>query len=252
MAVEIVELTDWQAPHLSGLLIAPGKFGKTTAGSTLPRPLLVGDADGGIGSLLKKNLIDPKGIYVAPIRTYEDGKDFVENAWRKGPGGKPFASIFFDSYTWFMGNIVKAEILQMTKREKMERNDWGLYLERGLYIMQRAHKLARAEDGCHVVLACHESDKSDDDGGVGKLGPAVSGQLFDILPGMPDFVIFLRIRPTGKFDPVTKRPIAKRVFQLAADVKTPAGARAEVPDEMEPDFTKLWGIVQKTPQIGGV
>ena len=242
---EIKQLDDTMPAHLSVLLIAPGKYGKTTALSTLPRPLLVGDADGGIGSLKKKGLIKSEGIFVYDIKSYKDGQDFIDNAWKQGPDGKPFASVAFDTFSWFMNNIVKSEILAMTRREKMERNDWGLYLERGLYIMNHAHKLARNPDGCHVVLACHESDKGGSEDEAGKLGPAVSGQLFDILPGMPDFVAFLKIRATGKFDPTTKRPIARRVFQLAADLRTPAGARADVPDEMEPDFSKLWEHVMK-------
>jgi hypothetical protein len=256
MGLNIKPLNEAPTAHMFALLISPAKYGKTTAGATLPRPLLVGDVDGGILSMMKKRLIDPAGIYTAPVQTYEEAKELLERGWKEGPDGQPFKSVFIDTFSWLMSNVIKREILAATRREKMERNDWGLYLERGMYLAQRAHALARDPNGCHVVLASHEADKSDDEGGVGKLGPAVSGQLFDILPGMPDYVIFLRMRYLGKSDPVTKRPLMKRVFQLEADAKTPAGSRAEVPGEMEPDFTKLWEYTQGTPQapqiVGGV
>jgi len=240
MALEIKALTKDKPPHLSALLIAPAKFGKTTALASLPKPLLIGDVDGGFLSLLNAKRVNPEGIFVAEIKTYEDAKEFFRTGWKQGPDGKPFASVAVDTFSWLMTNVIKPGILGA--RETMELRDWGLYLEKGLYLARMAHELARRVDGCHVVLSCHEADKSDPDGAVGKLGPAISGQLFDILPGMPDFVIFLRIRPTGKVDD-KRRAIVERQFQLGADARTPAGSRASTPDFVEPDFGKLWEYV---------
>jgi len=244
--MEIKQLGEAPPPHLWALVTAPAKYGKTTLLSTLPKPLLVGDVDGGILSLMKDKLVGPevaKHIFVAKISSYADAREFFEKSWKGGPEGKPFASLAFDTFSWLMSSVIKPEILAMSRREKMEKQDWGLYLERGLYIARLAHQVARDPNGAHVVLACHESDKGGEDEGVGKLGPAVSGQLFDILPGMVDFSLFLRIRPTGKVEQLpngTRRAIVERVLQTVADARTPAGSRADVPDFAAPDLGALW------------
>ncbi len=55
--MKIVELEDSPAPHFSGHLTAPGKYGKTTAIITMPKPLLIGDADRGLESLFKEDVV---------------------------------------------------------------------------------------------------------------------------------------------------------------------------------------------------
>lgn len=230
-------------------MIAPGKYGKTTLLATLPKPMLVGDADGGIDSLFKDKQVSAetrKGIYVYPLNTFQDGLDLVQQVWKQGPGGKPFASMAVDTASWFMGGVVKGEILRMSGREKMELQDWGLYFERGLKLAKLAHELAINPEGCHTVLTFHEADKGGEEGQIGKLGPSVQGQLFDVLPGIPNFVFFMRIRRTGKMvdGPGGKQPEMERVLQTVADHRTPAGSRRELLDFEKPDLTAIWEKVR--------
>lgn len=241
MPAEVKPLTLEVSPHISALLIGPGGFGKTTALVTLPKPLLIADCDGGIESLFNQKTVsekDREGVSVTRPTCFADLLDIVTVRWSKGPGGKPFASLAIDTLSWAMGNIIKAEILSMAGREKMEKQDWGLYLERGIVLCRKAHELAMRPDGCHVVMTAHETDRGGEDNQMGKLGPAVQGQLFDILPGIPNFVFFLKI--IKEMDPKTRKVVLKRMFQTGADAMTPAKSRRDLELFIEPNFTKLW------------
>lgn len=241
-------LKDSPSPHLSVHVIAPGKYGKTTSLATAPKPLLIGDADGGIETLLKKAVSGAarEGISFVRLESYQDGLDLVTSLWKQGPGGKPFATVAIDTFSWYLQSAIKGEILRAAGREKMELQDWGYYFERGLAIAKKAHELAVREDGCHTILTFHEADKGGEDNQIGKLGPSVQGQLFDVLPGIPNFVFFMRIQKAG-LDPQTRQAVLRRVFQTAADQRTPAGSRRDLDTYEAPDFSAIW---QKVRQKG--
>ena len=247
--MEIRPLTDSPSPHLSVHVISPAKYGKTTALITLPKPHLLVDCDGGIESLFKEDRITPEqrdGVFVVQPKNYMDLLSCVTSLWKTGPTGGPFASMSFDTMSWAIGNIIKPEILARSGREKMELQDWGLYLERGMVLCRKAHEIAMDPEGCHVVLTFHEADKGGGDGEINKLGPSVSGQLFDILPGIPNYVLFMRILRTGKFDPKTRLPLMNRVFLTEADNRTPAGSRRKLDMHEKPDFSAIWEKVRKS------
>lgn len=244
MALEIEDLKERPTPHMSVLLVGPAGFGKTTALLSAPKPLLIGDVDGGIESLFKGNVVPPaarEGVKVARITSHGDANEFLTNAWRTVA---PHGTVAIDTFNWLMNMVVKPEILRMNGHELPEKRDWGFYLERGLALAKKAHELALREDGCHVILTSHEADKGGEEGEVGKLGPAISGQLFDILPGMVNYVFFLKIRATGKLDPVTKKPIMERVFQTESDHRTPAKSRRTLAQYEPPDFGAIWAKVK--------
>lgn len=249
MALVIAPIEEKPSPHLSAHLLSPGGYGKTTALLTLPRPLLIGDVDGGLDSLFKKMAGPLEGIHTARILSHVDGQDLFRTAWKQGPGGRPFASVALDTGSWYMNNVVKAEILRSTGKEKMEKQDWGLYLERGLRVFKDAHELAMNPEGCHTVVTFHEADKGGEDDQIGKLGPSISGQLFDIVPGIPNFVFFLRIMRTGKLT-AEKTPEMVRVFQTEADHRTPAKSRRDLLKNEAPDFTKIWEKVRPAVAMG--
>lgn len=242
MSLAIRPLQDSPSPHLSVLLVSPGGYGKTTSLITAPKPLLIGDVDGGFESLFKEGLIRPEQrekIDLAPIRSYGDALEFATSAW------KGYATIGFDSFSWFMSNIIKPECLAMSNHELMEQRDWGLYFERGLSIVRKLHELAMSENGCHVIVTSHEADKGGNEGEIGKIGPAVSGQLFDILPGIFNFVFFLRVIHAGidRSGRVPK-PILERKFLTEADGRTPAKARRTLLPMEKPDFSAIWEKVK--------
>lgn len=240
-------LIDKPSPHLSIDVVSPAKYGKTSSLITLPKPHLLVDCDGGIESLFREDRITPEqrdGVFIVQPKCYADLLSCVTTLWKEGPEGKPFISMSIDTFSWGMSNIVKPEILARGGREKMELQDWGLYLERGMVLARKAHEIAMDDDGCHVVLTFHEADKGGGDGEIGKLGPSVQGQLFDILPGIPNYVFFMRILRTGKFDPKTKMPIMRRVFLTEADARTPAGSRRKLEMHEEPDFSAIWEKVR--------
>lgn len=248
MTLSIAPLQDRPSPHLSALLVSPGGFGKTTSLITAPKPLLLGDVDGGFESLFKEGLITPQqreGVDVTRIRSYTDALEFVTSAW------KGYATVGFDSFSWFMSNVVKVECLEMSRHELMEQRDWGLYFERGLSIARKLHELAMSETGCHVILTAHEADKGGNEGEIGKIGPAVSGQLFDILPGIFNFVFFLRVIHAGidRSGRVPK-PILERKFLTEADGRTPAKARRTLLPMEKPDFSAIWSKVMPGAKIG--
>lgn len=242
MALQIAPLQDRPSPHLSVLLVSPGGYGKTTSLITAPKPLLIGDVDGGFESLFKEGLITPQqreAVDVTRIKSYQDALEFVSSAH------KGYATIAFDSFSWFMSNVIKVECLEMSRHELMEQRDWGLYFERGLSIARKLHELAMSEEGCHVILTSHEADKGGNEGEIGKIGPAVSGQLFDILPGIFNFVFFLRVVHAGidRSGRVPK-PILERKFLTEADGRTPAKARRTLLPMEKPDFTAIWEKVK--------
>ena len=114
MTLVLKPLEDVYSPHFSGHLISPAGYGKTTALLTAPKPLLIGDADGGIESLFKKKVVSDemrRDVTVARLTCFNDGLEFVTSAWKNGPGGRPFATVAIDTMSWFMGNVVKPEIL---------------------------------------------------------------------------------------------------------------------------------------------
>lgn len=239
-----MDLKESPSPHLSVLLVAPAGFGKTTSLLTCPKPLLIGDVDGGITSLFKDNVVTPamrEGVKVARLRSHGDAVEFLRDSYKTvAPGG----TIAIDTFNWLMNNVIKPEILRMAGRELAEKRDWGFYLERGLALARLAHELARSEDGCHVVLTSHEADKGGEDGEISKVGPAISGQLFDILPGMMDYVFWLKIRATGRLDPKTKKPEMVRQFQTESDHRTPAKSRRQLDAFEPPDFGRIWEKVR--------
>lgn len=247
MGLVIKPLEDSPSPHLSVLLVGPGGFGKTTALLTAPKPLLIADVDGGMESLFKKKVVTAEqraGVFTARIASHDDAVEFVTSAWK--PIAKDGGTIAFDTLSWFMSNVIKPECLEMSGREVMAKPDWGLYLERGLSISRKLHAIAINPEGCHVIVTAHEADKGGEEGEIGKIGPAVSGQLFDILPGLFNFVFFMRIinkgiDRTGKFP----KPILERIFQTDADQRTPAKSRRDLDLQEKPDFTAIWNKVKE-------
>ena len=83
------------------------------------------------------------------------------------------------------------------------------------------------------------------------MGPAVQGQLFDILPGIFDFILFLRILKTGKFDSKTTLPIMERKFLTEPDIRTPAGCRRKLDMYEEPNFEAIWEKVKAQNESQG-
>lgn len=231
--------------HLSVHITAPAKYGKTTCGISAPRPILWGDVDKGLESLLKTDVVPSEmldGIDITEIESYAQAQELFQSGWKDGPGGKPYKTVILDTFSTLLNRVIKKkEILK--GREKMELQDWGLYLERGLHIALTAHELAIKEDGCHTILMFHEADKGGEDGEIGKLGPAVSGQLFNILPGIPNFSFFLRIRRLGLN--ANKTPKLVRQLQTGADNRTPAGSRSSLDMYEAPDISAIWEKVKK-------
>jgi hypothetical protein len=232
---------------LSAHIISPAKYGKTTLVLTLPKPLLIVDCDGGLESLFNERVIGERlqkevadGLVdVAKPRDFKELQEAVVVRWKD----KPYASLAIDTMSWALTHIIKQEILAMSGREKMELQDWGLYLERGLSIAKKAHDLALRADGCHTVLTFHEADKGGEDGQIGKLGPSVQGQLFEILPGIPNYVLFMRILRTG-VDQKTRQAVLERKLQTVADNRTPAGSRRPLEPYEEPDLAAIWEKVK--------
>lgn len=243
-------LADIPCPHLSAHIISPGGYGKTTVLSTLPKPLLIADCDGGTESLFKDSVVAPSfrgGIHATRPTSYQDALEIVTSMWKEKPDGeRQFAAVAFDSFSSLMNRIVKPEILAMSRREKMEMQDWGLYLERGLSIAIKMHDLAVREDGCHTVLTFHEADKGGEDDQIGKIGPAVHGQMFDILPGLPNYVFFMRIRRLAQKNEkgvVTGTQLVRQL-QTEADARTPAKSRRQLDMYEPPDLGAIWEKVR--------
>ena len=193
---------------LRAMVYGPPGAGKTVLGATLPKPVLFLDCDDGllaIRSLGRKDekaerlrqalgltLEDVAQIYHQPIRSLADTFAIVQQLHREfAVDPNRYGGIVFDNLTEYqrvlMGDRTSGKQESSSSSplggqpaSRMPQiQDWGVILIQLQGIIRSLKRLP-----CHLLLVAHESNRQVQ--GADIYGPALSGKLYEEIPGYVD------------------------------------------------------------------
>lgn len=243
-------ITDWvPGKKIQAVVISKSKTGKTWGAGTWPRPNII-DFDDGIATLaqpewrakygnrsieyqvFKESSRTAKGI-VDKHNAFDDACRYFDE-WMKPGNRDSFDTWVVDSGTTLTQVALnKAIILLGSKQLSVTSQtlakglatgaiypvlqDWGA--ERSM-VEQFIRQLKDADK--HVLVLCHEYERTDSEGNTISIEPLLTGQTREMLPLMFDEVWFLRMKKEGLN--------TVRYLQTHGDGIRKCGTRYGIPD----------------------
>jgi hypothetical protein len=246
--------------RLNVLVISDSGMGKSTICSTLPKPILYADVGGGAHSIPagEGKTIDgvkysQEGIDIAYPQNWMDLLTFFTTMWRSKPSpealkfGERYASVVLDMLTECNFHLILNEVVG-SEEARVTQNDWGVIGKKVKVLARKAKELAnvkRFPDGPHVVVTALRKDKAlDSEAGIftGKIGPMLSGQCLEDVPGVFDLVTQIRVRQVKGLD---GKPRRVRMLQTESDGVYMARSRFPGLKIYEPtNFSAMWEKIQ--------
>lgn len=176
--------------------------GKTTLAASFPKPLLVFDFDGKLGTIPKEKR---GGIHVLPYH-YSSPREasslFLEfrNDWQKVkrnsytlPTGEKPATVLLDSVTVFDIICLNYFVAEDKKDPEIDRPNIGHYGDQASYY----NTFFAGINGfkCNLLMIFHEFYKTDDKGMVEGIQPLVTGtKMLNKIPALFQELWYLRLK----------------------------------------------------------
>ena len=204
MAVEIKMTSELSKPSLVMCVYGQGGVGKTTLGSTAPKPVFI-DAEESSKALGARGI----NVAVANVKSWKD----VQDAWVEILKSD-YQTVIIDPIDAFLGLLID----EVKGSGDMSLRLWGVAKER-----MRRFVWSVKSSGKHVVFIAHETKDKDDE----KIlrSPKLSANLSDELVNLCDVVGHLRIGEGGKREllvqPKEKYTAKDRFDALGDIVKDP-------------------------------
>ena len=227
--MQISKTTDPKTkPSIIAMIYGPGGVGKTTFGSTAPKPLLVDCENGSKYFGLRGIELD-----VAQIRDWSDMKGLFEIA-KSGQ----YETIIIDpigelmeKLKRFMVNMGDKKLVQSDGSPSMA--GWGWLKD----TMRTTIKVLR-DSGCNLLLIAHVDEKGDEDKLVKR--PMIMTKLSDELVNMVDVVGYMTVLTVDGED--------KRVIMVdpSSDKYVAKDRTGQLGKYIPPNFTEIVNACQGT------
>lgn len=230
--MQITKTTDPQAkPKIIMICYGNGGVGKTTFGSTAPKPLLV-DCENGAKYFGLRGI----NMDVAQIREWSDMKGLVEVA-QSGD----YETIIIDPVGELMEKLKRFMIQKADKKLVMLDGSptmagWGWLKD----TMRTTLKVLR-DSGCHILINAHVSEQ-DDEGKILKR-PMLMTKLSDEIINMVDIVGYMEVVNTEDGE--------KRVIRVdsASDKYLAKDRTGQLGKIIPPNFTEIIDACQGTKKF---
>lgn len=175
----------------SGLHLGPSGAGKTTSLGTMPKPMVILDAEGGTTPLRKT-----KGVDVIPILDVNDFKhamQFLEFGKHK------YKSIALDGLAKFQSFVI-SNILDSENETRRRKNQpqvtfvtqelWGVVLQHTAASIEWL-QVAAARQKCHLAVSVLQTTYTDEERGIPiAIMPDLKGSIRDRIAAMFDVVVY--------------------------------------------------------------
>jgi hypothetical protein len=194
-----------------------------------------------------------EGIDIVRPRSWNDLLTFAKVLWKKKPSeaaqkyGDYYKTVGVDLLTECNFHLILDEV--SNNKDLVTIQDWGIIgkkVKQFARMMVDLTDVTRYKQGPHVMICCLRKDvdtKNDTGMATGRIGPLLSGQCFDDVPGVFNLIVYLRMVNLPGPDGKAKR---RRMFQLETDGVYMAGTRypGALAKYEPPDISHLWDKIQ--------
>ena len=155
---------------------------------------------------------DLKRVYSLSIRSVTDvikAVLYLRSEFKQGK--RPCEVLVFDNLTEFqrvsMGDITTSQNEGGAQIRMPKIQDWGVVLMQVQTVVRHMKNLP-----CHTIFVAHETSRKAGD--VEVAGPALSGKIYEELPGYVDCMARYMLMQTETMDPTTQKMQAKETRRL--------------------------------------
>ena len=173
--------TEIEKPLYFGLHIGPSGSGKTSCMGSMPKPMVLLDAEGGTIPLRKK-----KGITVLTINTWQDFRMALAHLEE---GKHNYKSLAVDGLAKFQAYSI-ADILRANDKTFVTQELWGVVLQHANGVIEYLQTIGATRE-MHVAVTTLETTYDDKERGVPiAIMPDLKGSIRDRIAAMFDVVVY--------------------------------------------------------------
>jgi len=203
---------------LNMIIYGPPGIGKTTFGSTAPKPLII-DMEGGILSISDSN------VDIAQVSTRDEISEAIIYGIKNG-----YKTLVFDSLTHY-SEILMDDILKKDRKSRPQIQHWGTLIDT---IKKTVWRLQAKK--INTIFICLEKEDKDDDQILKR--PDLPGSLKAAVPAIVDIVGYMRVSHKNK-----------RMLSVVPTDKWYAKDRSgKLGAEVEPNFIQIQETIFGTQQ----